>query len=91
MTPERTDFVRYRRLLIAYGLDSALFAAVTAQLKVRAVWVKTGTLIDATIIALPSQGDEEGRWVKHKGRAAVAASRPLSARIQPQRWWRRSR
>lgn len=70
-TPERTAFVRYRRLLVAHGLDCSLFDAVTAQLKAKAIQVKTGTLVDATIIASASEGDEEGRWVKHKGRAAV--------------------
>lgn len=70
-TPERTAFVRYRRLLIAHGLDRPLFDAVTTQLKARAIRIKTGTLVDATIIASASEGDDEGRWVKHKGRAAV--------------------
>ena len=70
-TPERTAFVRYRRLLVARGLDRALFDAVTAQLKAKAVTVKAGTLVDATIIASASEEDEEGRWVKHKGKAAV--------------------
>jgi len=70
-TPERTAFVRYRRLLISHGLDRLLFDAVTAQLKAKAIRVKTGTLIDATIIASASEADDEGRWVKHKGRAAV--------------------
>lgn len=70
-TPERTAFVRYRRLLVAHGLDRPLFDAVTAQLKAKAVTVKAGTLVDATIIASASEGDEEGRWVKHKGKAAV--------------------
>lgn len=70
-TPERTAFVRYRRLLIANGLDRPLFDAVTAQLKAKAIRVKTGTLVDATIIASASEADDEGRWVKHKGRAAV--------------------
>ena len=70
-TPERTAFVRYRRLLIANGLDRRLFDAVTAQLKAKAIRVKTGTLVDATIIASASEADDEGRWVKHKGRAAV--------------------
>ena len=51
VTPERTAFVRYRRLLIAHGLDRPLFDAVTAQLKAKAIRVKTGTLVDATIIA----------------------------------------
>ncbi len=70
-TPERTAFVRYRRLLIANGFDRRLFDAVTAQLKAKAIRVKTGTLVDATIIASASEADDEGRWVKHKGRAAV--------------------
>jgi IS5 family transposase len=70
-TPERTAFVRYRRLLVARGLDRALFDAVTAQLKAKAVTVKAGTLVDAMIIASASEDDDEGRWVKHKGKAAV--------------------
>jgi len=70
-TPERTAFVRFRKLLVARGLDSALFEAVTEQLKARAVTVKTGTLVDATVIASASEQDGDGRWVKHKGRKAV--------------------
>lgn len=49
--PERTAFVRHRRLLVAHKLDRSLFDIVTAQLKSKAVTVKTGTLVDATIIA----------------------------------------
>jgi IS5 family transposase len=70
-TPERTAFVRFRRALIAHGLDRRLFEAITAQLKARAITVKTGTLVDATIIASASKGDHEARWVKHRNRASV--------------------
>jgi IS5 family transposase len=70
-TPERTAFVRFRRIVIAHGLDRVLFERVTADLKARAITVKRGTLVDATIIASASETDEDGRWVKHKGRAAV--------------------
>jgi len=70
-TPERTAFVRFRRALVAYGLDRLLFERVTAQLKAKAITVKTGTLVDATIIASASEGDGEARWVKHKGKRAV--------------------
>jgi Transposase domain (DUF772)/Integrase core domain len=52
-TPERTAFVRFRRVVIAHGLDRVLFERVTADLKARAITVKTGTLVDATI-ATPS-------------------------------------
>jgi IS5 family transposase len=70
-TPERTAFVRYRRLLVAHKLDRSLFETVTAQLKSKAVTVKTGTLVDATIISSASEDDDEARWVKHKGKRAV--------------------
>lgn len=70
-TPERTAFVRFRKALVARGLDKALFEQITAQLKAKAIRVKTGTLVDATIIASASEGDGEAHWVKHKGRPAV--------------------
>lgn len=69
--PERTAFVRFRKALVAAGLDRALFEAVTRQLKAKAVRVKTGTIVDATIIASSSEDDDDARWVKHKGRPAV--------------------
>jgi IS5 family transposase len=70
-TPERTTFVRFRKALTAQNLDRPLFDTVTAQLKARAIRVKTGTLVDATIIASASKDDDEARWVKHKGKPAV--------------------
>ncbi len=70
-TPERTAFVRLRKALIGNGLDKALFDEITRQLKAKAIRVKTGTLVDATIIASASADDDEGHWVKHKGRPAV--------------------
>lgn len=70
-TPEQTAFVRFRKLLVAHQLDRALFEAVTMQLKSKAVAVKTGTLVDATIIASASEEDDDTRWVKHKGKRAV--------------------
>jgi IS5 family transposase len=73
-TPERTAFVRFRKALRARGLDKALFDAITAQLKARAIRVKTGTVVDATIIASASEGNSEAHWVKRKGRPACMAS-----------------
>ena len=70
-TPERTAFVRFWKTLIAQGLDKSLFEAVTGQLKAKAVRVKTGTLVDATIIASASKNDGDAHWVKHKGKPAV--------------------
>lgn len=70
-TPERTAFVRFRKVLVERGLDKALFDEITVQLKAKAIRVKTGTLVDATIIASASEGDGEAHWVKHKGKPAV--------------------
>jgi transposase, IS5 family len=64
-TPERTSFVRFRKALVAHGLDKVLFDAVTGQLKGQAIRVKTGTLVDATIITSASEDDGEARWVRH--------------------------
>lgn len=70
-TPERTTFVRFRKALVAHELDKVLFDGITGQLKAKAIQVKTGTLVDATIIGSASQADSDGRWVKHKGKRAV--------------------
>jgi IS5 family transposase len=69
-TPERTAFVRFRRALVAHGLDARLFSLVTEQLRARSVTVKTGTLVDATVIASASRGDEEAAWSGHRSRKA---------------------
>lgn len=70
-TPERTSFVRFRKALLARGLDSVLFDTVTDQLRAKAVRVKTGTLVDATVIASASEGDGEAAWSGHRSRKAV--------------------
>ncbi len=71
-TPERTAFVRFRRALACAGLDRALFEAITRQLDARSVMVRTGTLVDATLIALASaKMDAQARWAGHRRRKPV--------------------
>lgn len=68
-TPERTAFVRFRAELVRHGLDRALFDAVTHQLEAKGVMVRTGTLVDATLIASASiRHDGEARWAGHRRR-----------------------
>jgi len=76
--PERTAFVRFRKALIEAGLDRSPFETVVAQLKAKAVRVKTGTIVDATIIASASEGDDEARWVKHRSKPAVHGFKALA-------------
>jgi len=70
-TPERTTFVRLRKALVELELDKVLFDQIAAQLKAKAIRVKAGTLVDATIITSASQSDGDAHWVKHKGKPAV--------------------
>src|SRR4051794_37849807 len=68
-TPERTAFVRYRAELLRRGLDRTLFESITRQLDQRGVVVRTGTLVDATLIPSTSvQQDEVARWAGHRRR-----------------------
>lgn len=67
-TPERTAFVRFRRELIARGLDRSLFEAIARDLEAKGACVRKGTIIDATIIGSASKGDPEAAWVKHRTR-----------------------
>jgi transposase, IS5 family len=87
-TPERTAFVRYRKALIAHGLDRRLFEAVTAQLKSKAITIKAGTL--------PSSSRPATRMVMGIGLSTGAGppctvSRRMSVPMPPRLWSRRSR
>jgi len=70
-TPERTAFVRFRKVLVERGLGDCLFDIITGQLRRHHVSVKQGTLIDATIIASASKQDGQARFIKHKNKKAV--------------------
>lgn len=70
-TPERTTFVRFRKQLVLRNQDKALFDEVTRQLRARAVTVKTGTLVDATVIPSASHHDDEAAWAAHRKRKAI--------------------
>lgn len=70
-TPERTAFVRFRKELVAHQLDQELFDIITAQLRAKRMQLKGGTIIDATVIASASEGDEEAGWSGHSKRKAI--------------------
>lgn len=70
-TPERTAFVRFRRELVRRGLDEKLFRAVVRQLEDRGLVVRTGTLVDATVIRAASKGDGEAGWNVYSGPGPV--------------------
>jgi transposase, IS5 family len=67
-TPERTAFVRFRRELVERQLEEKLFAAVVRQLDTQGLAVKTGTLVDATVIRQAAKTDGEADWCVYGGK-----------------------
>src|SRR6266849_3957472 len=54
VVPDETTILRFRHLLEQHRLTEAMFAAVRGLLEDRRLLVKSGTIVDATIIAAPS-------------------------------------
>ncbi len=52
--PDETTILRFRHLLEEHQLTKAMFAEVRALLEERGLLLKSGTIVDATIIAAPS-------------------------------------
>lgn len=63
--------MRFRREVLLHGLNQILFDEITAQLEVKAIRVKTGTLVDATVVGSASEGDDEAKWAGHRSRKAI--------------------
>jgi IS5 family transposase len=62
-TPERTAFVRFRGELARRGLDAALFDEVARQIAAQGLMVRSGMLVDATVIAAAAgPEDTEAGW-----------------------------
>ncbi len=51
--PDETTVLHFRRLLEQHGLAEAIFAQINAGLTAQGLLVKTGTVVDATILAAP--------------------------------------
>ena len=54
VVPDETTILRFRHLLEQHGLTSAIFDAIGGLLEARGLLLRSGTIVDATIIAAPS-------------------------------------
>jgi IS5 family transposase len=54
VVPDETTILRFRHLLEKHGLTEAIFAEVNQLLEQRRLLLKSGTILDATIISAPS-------------------------------------
>lgn len=52
--PDETTICKFRHFLEHYGLTEALFEVIAAHMEAHGLYVKEGTIVDATIIAAPS-------------------------------------
>ena len=52
--PDRVSILRFRHLLEAHDLGPKILAAVNATLAAKGLMLKSGTVVDATLIAAPS-------------------------------------
>lgn len=79
-TPDETTFVRFRAALAERGLAEKVFGEVSHQLEMQGLILKTGTLIDASLVAASvskpggpkaaaSPLDPEAAWTKQYGRS----------------------
>jgi transposase, IS5 family len=57
--PDETTILNFRHLLERHGLTEALFAEVNAHLADKGISLRSGTLVDATIIDAPSSTKNE--------------------------------
>ena len=59
--PDETTILRFRHLLEKHELTEAIFAEVNTLLEERRLMLKTGTIVDATIISAPSSTKNVGK------------------------------
>ena len=59
--PDATTLLRFRRLLETHNLTQQIFAAVNYQLATQGLYLKEGTVVDATIISAPPSTKNKSR------------------------------
>jgi transposase, IS5 family len=52
--PDESAILRFRHLLVAHNLSLQILATVNATLAAEGLLLKSGTVVDATLIAAPS-------------------------------------
>jgi IS5 family transposase len=61
--PDETTILRFRHLLGENNLSIQLLATINATLIAKGLMLKTGTVVDATLIAAPiSTKNSSGEW-----------------------------
>src|SRR5271155_3490013 len=72
VVPDETTILRFRHLLERYGLTRGIFKEIEGLLEQRRLLLRSGTIVDATIIAAPSSTKNASAFV-HTVRATDAS------------------
>ena len=59
--PDETTILNFRHLLERHGLGKRLFEEINAHLESQGLWLREGTIVDATIIEAPSSTKNRSR------------------------------
>ena len=59
--PDETTILRFRHLLEKHGLTRAIFQATRSLLTEHGIWLKKGTIVDATILSAPTSTKNKER------------------------------
>lgn len=93
--PDETTILRFRHLLEKHQLAPQVLAAINTGLAQQGLMLKTGTIVDATIIAAPSSTKNKVSGIPRCTRPRRATSGTSERRrtlvsIQTQAWYTRS-
>jgi IS5 family transposase len=83
--PDETTICRFRNSLIESGLAGKIFQIINEQLAAKGILLRTGTIVDATIVQSGSKRDVEASWTRkndesrhgYKLHAAVSVDKGL--------------
>jgi IS5 family transposase len=75
--PDATTLLKFRRLLEAHQLTESIFNEINAHLAEKGLFLREGTIVDATLIAAPpstknEEGKRDGRDAPNQERQPVA-------------------
>ena len=63
--PDATTLLRFRHLLEAHHLTESIFGAINVHLAERGLFLREGTIVDATLIAAPTSTKNKERALLH--------------------------
>ncbi len=90
-TPDHASILRFRQTIDKLGLSQALMSEANRQLDARGLIIKSGTLVDATLIAAAVKRPNDGGGVNARDPDARFTVKRANTYSATRRIWRRTR